>query len=199
MTVKKPEKKEEPKKVILGDDPTEEVVFKLEGERLEAVQTKMDAMEEFTGIKVIKAIAMTRGAYNTLRGWTVPEDENPDDLGYLTVEPGESNTDAYIGHVAWSPLELFASVYIPTGHADAYIAPPNLTGKDMNFGDALLAMEMGKGITRPGYGPKYFVLVENTRTHKYPHFVQRDKNVQFQVVWTPTSVDHLSKDWTVLD
>jgi hypothetical protein len=48
---------------------------------------------------------MTRGAYNAYRGWTVPEDENPDDAGYLVEYPdgGTPNHDMHTGYISWSP------------------------------------------------------------------------------------------------
>ncbi len=40
-------------------------------------------MKHFVGLKVIKAVAMTRLAYNELRGWALPADEDGADEGYL--------------------------------------------------------------------------------------------------------------------
>ena len=45
----------------------------------------MCELKKYVGTKTIKAKPMTRGAYNDLRGWKVPENENPDDDGYLVV------------------------------------------------------------------------------------------------------------------
>lgn len=56
-------------------------------------------MKQFIGTKIIKAMPMTRGEYNKLRGWNIPKDENPDDKGYL-VEYSD-------GYISWSPLKQF--------------------------------------------------------------------------------------------
>lgn len=49
--------------------------------------------------RLMQSEEMTRGEYNTFRGWTIPENENPHDKGYKVVD----NT----GHVSWIPLEQY--------------------------------------------------------------------------------------------
>lgn len=72
----------------------------------------MNELKQYIGTKAIKAKPMTRGAYNDLRGWTVPANENPEDDGYLVVYPnGEPNVEGYDGYVSWSPKEQFDNVY----------------------------------------------------------------------------------------
>ena len=61
-------------------------------------------MKNYIGTKLIKAEPMTRGAYNKYRGWTIPENENPEDEGYLV-----RYSDNY---VSWSPKEVFESAYL---------------------------------------------------------------------------------------
>lgn len=39
-------------------------------------------MKTYIGVKKIEAEPMTRGDYNTYRGWQIHTDENPDDEGY---------------------------------------------------------------------------------------------------------------------
>jgi hypothetical protein len=69
-------------------------------------------MKQYIGTKEVKATPMNRGDYNALRGWQVPENENPADDGYLVVYPnGESNVDGFDGYVSWSPKKQFDDVY----------------------------------------------------------------------------------------
>lgn len=69
-------------------------------------------MKQYIGTKEVKATPMTRGAYNDLRGWQVPENENPADDGYLVVYPnGEPNIKEFNGYVSWSPKKQFEEVY----------------------------------------------------------------------------------------
>ncbi len=60
-------------------------------------------MKHFIGIKEVDAKPMTRGDYNKYRGWQIPEDENPDDEGYLV-----KHSDSY---ESWSPKEAFGEAY----------------------------------------------------------------------------------------
>lgn len=68
----------------------------------------------YVGTKVIHAQPMNRAAYNYLRGWTVPEDENGEDEGFLVEYPDQpANTTTYQGYVSWSPTEVFMAAYQP--------------------------------------------------------------------------------------
>lgn len=69
-------------------------------------------MKQYIGTKEVKATPMNRGDYNALRGWQVPENENPADDGYLVVYPnGESNVDGFNGYVSWLPKKQFEEAY----------------------------------------------------------------------------------------
>ena len=69
-------------------------------------------MKQYIGTKEVQATPMNRGDYNALRGWQVPENENPADDGYLVVYPnGESNVDGFDGYVSWSPKKQFKEAY----------------------------------------------------------------------------------------
>lgn len=72
----------------------------------------------YTGIKEVKAFPMTREDYNTPRGWTVPEDENPNDEGYLVeyLDGGEANHPQFQGYISWSPKEVFENAYFRTSY-----------------------------------------------------------------------------------
>lgn len=62
----------------------------------------------YIGTKAIYARPMTRGAYNEVRGWTVPADENPADEGFL-VEYLDAGQQPH--HVSWSPKSVFERAY----------------------------------------------------------------------------------------
>lgn len=65
------------------------------------------AMDKFKCHKEVHAIQMTRGAYNNVRGWIIPINENPDDDGYLIVY----NRGASDEYVSWSPKHVFDDGY----------------------------------------------------------------------------------------
>lgn len=73
-------------------------------------------MRTYTGTKTIKATPMTRGEYNGLRGWKVPDNEDPTDAGYIVEYPGGgTNVDGFDGYVSWSPARQFEDAYKPSG------------------------------------------------------------------------------------
>jgi hypothetical protein len=68
----------------------------------------------YMGTKVIHAVAMTRQAYNDLRGWKLPEGECGDDNGYLVeyTDGGTPNVKGFAGYVSWSPQGVFEKAYV---------------------------------------------------------------------------------------
>lgn len=57
--------------------------------------------------KKVHAEPMTRGAYNKMRGWQIPRDEDPEDAGYLVVYIRDSKVE----YVSWSPADAFEDGY----------------------------------------------------------------------------------------
>ena len=53
--------------------------------------------------KIVEAAPMTRGAYNTYKGWTIPKDENPEDPGYIVKYKD--------GYISWSPAKQLEEGY----------------------------------------------------------------------------------------
>lgn len=61
-------------------------------------------MQKYIGVKRIEARPMTRGDYNTYRGWQIPADEDPADEGYLVKYRD--------GYESWSSKEVFEEAYV---------------------------------------------------------------------------------------
>ena len=89
-------------------------------------------MKQYIGTKIIKAKEMTRGEYNTFRGWKNPQDENPADEGFI-VEYSD-------GYISWSPKKQFE---------EAYRECDNMT-----FGLAIEALKKGLKVARKGWNGK---------------------------------------------
>lgn len=70
-------------------------------------------MQLFVGTKTVKATPLNRVAYNLLRGWTVPADEDPMDPGYLVEyqDGGAPNMKGFDGYISWSPKDAFEKAY----------------------------------------------------------------------------------------
>lgn len=83
----------------------------------EEIQAIKASMVQYTGTKTVFATPMTRGEYNALRGWEVPEDEDPTDLGYLVQYENDSkaNVEGFDGYISWSPQRPFDLAYNKSG------------------------------------------------------------------------------------
>ena len=77
-------------------------------------------MQNYIGIKSIKAREMNRLDYNTYRGWQLPDDEDGSDEGFLVeyVDSGKSNHPDHEGYISWSPKDVFERSHHIT--CDAY-------------------------------------------------------------------------------
>lgn len=164
--------------------------------------------DTYIGTKVVRAQPMTREAYSTLRGWTVPADENGADQGYLVEyqDGGKPNHPDYAGYISWSPKDVFDN---------AYRAMCN----GLSMGDAINAMRAGYKVRREGWNGKgmfiYHVpaasyparnnpsgtmlgVFENDMV-PYQEYIAM-KTAQNNVVpWLASQSDLLAKDWAIVE
>ena len=91
----------------------------------------MSDMKQYIGTKLINAIDMTRAAYNILRGWDLPANENGDDAGYLVeyVDGGSPNHPNFKGYISWSPKDVFERAYKPTEGMPIHELTPEQVGE----------------------------------------------------------------------
>jgi len=70
-------------------------------------------MEKFKCHKEVNAKPMSLGDYNKLRGWKLPDDEDPDKQGYLVeyIDSDDINHPDYEHYISWSPKDVFESGY----------------------------------------------------------------------------------------
>ncbi|WLF84830.1 DUF2829 domain-containing protein [Moraxella sp. ZY210820] len=147
-------------------------------------------MKQYIGTKLVQAKLMTRKEYNDLRGWKVPENENPDDNGYLIedLQSKSQNHFDFKGYISWLPefefnesykpntggLFLFAindenGVYI--GESDTpekakenalKIKETHTLADEFDFGMALHLLKAGQKVARKGWNGKgmYLLLVD---------------------------------------
>lgn len=162
-------------------------------------------MMQCIGTKLINAQPMTRQAYNDLRGWVVPADENPADEGYLVeyLDGGAANVPGYAGYVSWSPKEVFERAYRPTSA--------------MTFGDALVMLKAGKKVARAGWNGKgmfvylvppasYPAQTEAAKSHfgagalvPYNAYFAIKNTSETVSTWVPSINDALAEDWQVVE
>jgi hypothetical protein len=154
---------------------------------------------------------MTRLAYNELRGWTLPADENGADQGYLVeyIDGGQANHPDFAGYISWSPSDVFDRAYRP------------ITG--MTFGLAIEALKAGKKVSRAGWNGKgmWLMLVPGTPKAELregtpyakalrqgsceilPHIdmwtVNADGRRAMLPGWLASQSDMLAEDWAIVD
>jgi len=156
-------------------------------------------MKQYIGTKIIQAIAMTLGAYNEKRGWTIPENENPAREGYFIEYPD--------GYISWSPKEVFEEAYRETNGM-------------MNFGLATEAAKKGRKVARKGWNgagmyavimPGYPEGIEVNETTQKVHNLEPGTKLVFRpywqlftaqkdiAMWAPSGSDSLAEDWMIVE
>jgi len=150
--------------------------------------------ELFIGTKEIQAISMTRGEYNMIRGWDLPEDEDGADGGYIVRYQN--------GYVSWTPEFDFDFSYGSVDH--------------MNFGDAIHYLKEGKKVARDGWNGKgMFIFLVGGSTFsvnrkpllgiypegteiKYQSHVDMKTADDTVVPWICSQSDMLANDWSIV-
>lgn len=156
-------------------------------------------MQKYLGVKMIKAEPLNLGDYNKLRGWEIPDDEDPKAEGYKVVYPD--------GYVSWSPKKVFEEAYRKT--------------KNLTFGLAIEALKTGKKVAREGWNGKgmFVYLVngnevrrENLRNEAdnhiskefglvkiCPHVDMKAADGSIVIGWLASQTDMLAEDWQVVE
>lgn len=157
--------------------------------------------DHYIGTKQLQAAPMNRIMYNNYRGWTLPEDENGLDEGYIVFYND--------GHVSWSPKATFEAAY------------KNIRAIGLNISQALSLVECGvaHGMARknwngngmyvvyqPGYPDgvpcnantaKAFNLIEGSIVRVRPHLqlLTADGSI---AEWSPSGSDVIEEDWMLV-
>ena len=71
-------------------------------------------MQKYIVMKEIKAMLMSRGEYNKLRGWEVPTDENPNDEGYLVEYADDKKIIQILMGISHGRLKMYLKPLIKT-------------------------------------------------------------------------------------
>lgn len=159
-------------------------------------------MKQYIGTKIINAEPMDRLAYNVLRGWKQPQDEDLNEKGYLVeyVNGGKPCHPDFDYYISWSPKDIFEEAYKQSG--------------EMSFGDAITYMKLGYKVARNGWNGKG-MFIFYVPANAYPEngtmvgYFENDlvpygeyiamKTAQDNVVpWLASQTNMLSEDWKVL-
>jgi hypothetical protein len=161
-------------------------------------------MRNYIGTKRLRAQPMSRGEYNSYRGWTPPEGEEQSVAGYLVeyLDGGAANDPRHEGYISWSPGDVFERSYRP------------IVG--MTFGDALEAMKVGQRVARAGWNGKgmfvylvpaaaYPVQTGAAKAHfgedvmvPYRAYLALKTVDEDVATWAPSCSDVLAEDWELV-
>lgn len=170
-------------------------------------------MQSYIGVKLIKASTlMTKVNYCEYRGWTVPEDEDPDELVYLVEyekdENSKQNHPDHEGYISMSPKDVFEKAYRRTD--------------SLTFGLAIEALKLGKKVARAGWnGNGMFVYMVNGCTLEKQmlrgeasealkdvlqpeikicsHIDMKAADGSIVVGWLASQTDMLAEDWVIIE
>lgn len=170
----------------------------------------MSNQKTYIGTKLIKATPMTRLEYNEYRGWTLPENENGADTGFLVeyLDGGQANDPRHVGYISWSPEAVFERAYRPTA--------------GMTFGLAIEELKAGKKVARAGWNgkgmwlslvvsihdiqregttlPVYRLTIDDAGTGAtaLPWIGMKTADNKF-VPWLASQTDMLAEDWLTIE
>lgn len=162
--------------------------------------------------KKVHALPLTRGAYNNVRDWVIPENENPNDAGYLVVY----NCGTSDEYVSWSPKHIFDDGYHQLDNCGVSGHTP-LKTENLTFGEALELLKKGYRVARAGWnGSGMFVYYVPAAKYKPQTSVIMDmayddglipyraylalKTAQNDIAtWSPSISDCLASDWVWLN
>lgn len=151
----------------------------------------------YIGTKCVNGFRMNKETYCKLRGWDVPAEEDPLEVGYLVEYPdSKSNHPQFRGYISWSPKAAYHDVE-----------------KGCTFGHAVELLKSGFKLARKGWNGKG-MYVEYVATQDWnsislerPGFADELKprpwlgiktvNDQF-MPWVPSQSDVLAEDWVLV-
>lgn len=150
-------------------------------------------MKNYIGVKQILAEPMNLGDYNKFKGWTIPENEDPNKEGYKVVYSDD--------YVSWSPKDAFEEAYKETS--------------GLTFGLAVEAAKKGMKVARKGWnGSNMFAYIVPANSYPAATKIAKEywgenlvpyraywalKTAQEDVAtWTPSGSDTLAEDWFIL-
>lgn len=157
-----------------------------------------DNWKGFVGTSQVHAMPQTLGQYNELQGWSMPENQDPNDLGYLVLLTSVEGTNhpKFGSPITWMTKARFEQEYKADG--------------SMSYSAALILLKNGERICRSGWNGKNMFVelrpgsftseVVNSERIDLEHgayTVLVNLNQKTMSVWVPSPTDHLSEDWSV--
>lgn len=138
-------------------------------------------LTNYVGTKKVRAVAMTKIAYNQLRGWAMPEGEDGTEKGYLVEYPDSvPNHPEFGGYISWSPKQVFEEAYSKYD--------------ELCFGKALELLKEGLRLVRRCNSITGLGIDNSIRLYLKNNTIVWSDGLPF----IPTSEDLLANDWQVV-
>ena len=141
----------------------------------------------YIGVKIVKALPMTREQFEAKHGRNVGGDQFGE--GFEVVYEG--------GHHAWSPKDVFQAAYRSIG--------------SMTFGLAIEALKLGKKVARSGWNGKGIHIelqvpdAHSKMSHPYIFIdttglqTENPDAPKSRVPWLASQTDMLAEDWQIVE
>lgn len=151
-------------------------------------------MEMYVGTKTLFAKPMTLGEYNLHRGWTIPDNENPEALGYL-VEYDD-------GYQSWSPKKQFEEAYksngnFSFGHAMWLIERKKLMARSGWNGKDMFIFKVNGSVFTVDREPLISILGRNTMVEYHSHIDMKTATGEI-IPWLCSQADMQAHDWMLV-
>lgn len=152
----------------------------------------------YIGTKCVNGFPMNKTDYCKLRGWDVPDNEDPLEEGYLVEYPhSKSNHEQFRGYISWSPKAAFEAAYRDVE-------------KGCTFGHAVELLKSGFKLARKGWNGKGMFLfliaqdawgfecdVEGVDGLAASAFICMKTADEKLVPWLASQSDILAEDWVL--
>lgn len=163
-------------------------------------------MNHYIGTKLVVAQKMNKEEYCKLRGWAVPENEDPNEAGYLVEYSGSPNQNHpdYKNYISWSPAVVFEGAYEPLdklsfSHAlDLLKTQPGLKIARAGWnGKGMYLFLIGTDAREVGTGGWTYTNGWNDNMELLPFIAMKTADDKV-VPWLASQTDILANDWCVL-
>ncbi len=160
-----------------------------------------DNAVSYVGVKLVAAVKMALGDYNTHRGWQIPSNENPYAPGYMVKYPD--------GYISWCP--------------EAQFEEANELSDNLSFGHAIAAAKNGNKIARVGWNDKDMwvtctpgkildmevddiwtgnvrdmAIANGGKVEILPYMSMKTADNKLQIGWAASQSDMQANDWMVV-
>jgi hypothetical protein len=156
----------------------------------------MKDMTQYVGTKLVSAKPMNLGDYNIYRGWVIPEDEDPEQLGFITKDES--------GRESWMPQDNFEDNFQSAKDGLPFSVILQMVRwngsraarKGWNGKNMFIFLVPGSEF-KVDREPLLSILGEGTKVKYHGHIDMKTADGMI-VPWLASQTDILADDWTLV-